>query len=313
MTWTRIIACAVVAATMATAAFAQATDPAAAMKAINDYRTKAIADARTAGKTVDINALSAETLKMAKDAVKGVDPNKVDPAQGYNWANLFRMAGETKSACTAAERFLTTNPDANAKYQAQNLMLSCCNELGEAMMVMELIQAIQPPNDNATLSLVSMTANLYADTIREKAGLNAALATLRLMEAKLNDVNPSDDAGKARVRSTIAGLGSAKAEMLNEAGRKSDALATIEATITKLGGATAPEARSLNGLKTRMTLVGSIAPALQFERTIGEFAGLEIVVQRGGGGDGVLRHRDEADGAEIGENVAELDRAVRGG
>lgn len=251
-----------------------AIDPAQTLKDIYAYRTKMATEARDAKKTMDIRAVNAEMERMAKQAVKGQDPMKVDAAQALEWAQLWQLANEPKNACMAAERFIMSNPTPEKKLQAQNIMLSSCNELGEADMLMKLLKDMDPTEFNARLSLASSTAYIYADTIKEKMGLDAALSVLKLAEVRAKSTTTTDEKLAPRIKSTVAGIIEARAEMLNDAGRKADAISAIEEGIAYLGDKD-PSARSLNGLKNRINLLGSAAPALNMERQYGSFAGLD--------------------------------------
>lgn len=274
MNWSRTLATLALGATLAVSAFAQAADPAAALKEINEYRSKEIAAAREAQRAIDVTALSAKTKAMAEEAVKGVNVANIDGKQGLEWAQLFQMAGQHKNACDAASKFLDTKPDPAKAYSAHSLMLTSCNQLGEGMMLMQLLKAIQPTNDMQLMGLASSTAMMYSDTIRSTMGLNSALETLDMMEQRLAGANPADDQGKARQRSTKAAIVQARAEMLDEAGRKAEAKAALDKGIADLGAA-APEARGLSSLKKRMEMVGVAAPAIAIERGYGNFAGLD--------------------------------------
>jgi thiol-disulfide isomerase/thioredoxin len=64
--------------------------------------------------------------------------------------------------------------------------------------------------------------------------------------------------------------------MLDDAGRRSDALASIEAGIKTLGG-DSPDTRGLKGMKSRIMLIGVAAPTLVVERSHGAFPGLEAL------------------------------------
>lgn len=276
----RIFLLALAIAAIGTASFAIGGDPAAALKSITEYRTKYLADMRAANKPLDqnaVNAMNAKVTEMATEAIKGVEVGKIDPKQGLDYAQLFQMVDKNVEACQAAEMFLATNPTAAEKYRAQSIMLASCNENKEGARVMEILKQMQPASNAVLYGLAATTAGLYADTINETVGLQAALATIRYMETNVKLSTPANDQEKARMKSTLASMGQAKAELLNDAGKKQEALDILNGMIAELGGPTVPEARSLNGLKTRMTLIGSPATALNFERGYGEWKGLDAL------------------------------------
>lgn len=249
-------------------------DPEQALKAINEYRANAVNTARSEGKSLDVPALNAKVLEMAKEAVAGVDPKTIDAKQGLAYAQLFQMAAMHREACICAERFIESGPTAQAKFSAQNIMLTSCNELGEGMMLMDLLKNISPPANGNLYSVASMTAYYYADTIKDSVSLDAALKTLKMVESNVRLSAPANEQEQRSMRSALSTLVSSRAEMLNDAGRKAEAVAAVDELIREFG-ATAPEARSLNGLKTRITLIGSAAPGIVAERSYGTFAGLD--------------------------------------
>lgn len=249
-------------------------DPEQALKAINEFRSKTVAAARAENRAIDVAAMNAKILEMAKEAIAGVDPKTIDPKQGLAFAQLFQLANMHREACICAERFIGTGPEAQAKFSAQNIMLSSCNELGEGMMLMDLLQNISPPAAANLYTVASMTAYYYADTIKDSVSLDAAIKTLKLVESNVRLSAPANEQEQRSMKSALTTLVTSRAEMLNDAGRKAEAVAAIDDLIREFG-ATAPEARSLNGLKTRITLIGAAAPAVVAERSYGTFAGLD--------------------------------------
>lgn len=280
----------VVAAFLASA-FRADVNPSDVLKQITEMRTQKIAAARDAKQTADFGAIQAEAEKMAKDAVKGVDPNMVPAAQGYEWAQLFQTAGQTKDACDAAGRYLSSNPGPQEKYRAQMLQLQCCNSLGEGHMVNMLVGQIQPPDPISSANFLRSTAALYADTIRKTEGLNAALAALDAAERKVDFdkvkafYQEQSDKMKAQnpnaagvdplvqVETLKAAIGQAKAELYTSEGKEAEALKAIDAALAGIR----PEstaARSLKSSKTRMVIVGKTAPNIVAERAYGTYTNL---------------------------------------
>lgn len=263
---------------LAGAAFsAFAIDPDAEIKKINEYRNKQFADLRASGKQLtqaDVSRIDADIEKMAKDAVKGESADKIDAAKGLAWGLLFQLANDPKSACRAAERFLETKPEPVFTNAAVSLMLSSCNELGEGKMLRELIGKHDPGDFQTTLNLASQTAYLYADTIRKSEGLDAALKTIETMTERVMALKPADEKQKASQLSYYGMLMESKAEFLEEAGRKKEALAALDSAISTIGESN-PSARGLKGAKARMALLGATAPTLTFEKSYGTFTGLD--------------------------------------
>ncbi len=271
-------------ATIAVAGSAYAGgDPVAALKAITDYRTSELTKARTASTPIDMKAynakvteVNAKVLQMAKDAIAGVSAETVEPSQGLDFAQLFQLAKMPKEACESAERFLSSKPGAMKSYQAQSIMLTSCNELGDGMMLMDLLQNVAPPSAMAVYSLATSTAYYYCETIKTSVGVDAAVAAIRLVEANVRLSAPANDQEKARMRASISLLAESKAELYADAKRKAEAVNVIDNALAELGEKS-PEARSLNGFKKRMMMIDAAAPALAFEKSYGTFTGLEAL------------------------------------
>ena len=260
-------------ALMPAASFAQTTDPQAAMKELSEYQSKIVTEARSSGKQIDFKALQAGILERAQKAVAGVDVEKIDPKQGLAWAQLYSTADMPKMACRAAELFLTTGPEAAQKFQAQSIMLSSCSELGEGKMVAHLLKETTPPNVITGLNLASGTAYQYGEVIEKELGAEAALASLKDVETKLDALTPANDQEKARIASAKSMLSTSRVEILANAGRKADALAEADKLIEAAKGT--PNERSLKALRARTAMVGAPSPAIVSERSYGEFKGMD--------------------------------------
>jgi thiol-disulfide isomerase/thioredoxin len=179
-----------------------------------------------------------------------------------------------KQACASAERYLTSNPDADSKFMAQTVMMTSCNELGEGHMLSMVIASIKPNSPIQAVSLASSTAYLYAHTIAKTEGLQAALEALDKVEALVPFDAMTGQQDKPRADSARATLATTRAELLADAGKNADAIKALDDAIAKIGDAS-PMARSLKGAKTRIGMMNTAAPSLNTERSHGTFAGLE--------------------------------------
>lgn len=261
-------------AVVAVGAWFQGSDPAALLKEITAFRTQKLTEARAAGGTINAAQLQRDIVEKAKAAVKDVDPAKIDAKQGYEWAQLFQMAEMHKEACDSAMRFIESGPTPEKKFEAQYLMIRSCNSLQEGHMLAMTIGEMVPPTALQGASLAQMTAGMYADTIQKTMGLDAALKALDKVEGHLGGADKLPEAQQPLYYSAVAQVAEARSELLTAAGRKTDALAALDKGIGALPEGHAA-ARSLKAGKTRMTMMGQPAPALNIERGYGEFTGLE--------------------------------------
>lgn len=256
---------------------AQDVRPEDVLKQITELRAARIAKAREANAPLDVAALNLEIQQIVNAAIKDVDPGKVPAGSAYDWAQLFSMVGRHKDVCDLCQTFLTTSPDPQKSFQARILMMNSCNELGEADMLLSSLAAIKPPTAANALTLASMIANLYVPTIVSMKGFETGVEVL---DRAIKGVSkPADGASAQDVQayeSVVSRLYAVKAELYVERGDTSSALKCINEGLALLDKSGAGY-RSLNSSKVKLTLTGSPAPALNFDRTYGEFKGLEAL------------------------------------
>jgi thiol-disulfide isomerase/thioredoxin len=296
-------------ACMAVGAFAQ-VNPKDVMKDVARYRTSRYAEFREGGKAVDAAAVARvnEEIKFkVLAATRGVDLDKVDAKDAYDWAQLLATIQRHEEVCSLTHKFLTSNPTAEQKFAAQMLMMRSCNALGEADMLMETLQAIVPTTF-AESEQLSNSAWMYSTTISKKAGIEAALKTLAEVESSLVFSDPKEEGAKlleaekkrlaaapngkpmsaedeakrleywtqmaiSRQDQTRFGYTEQKAELLIEGNRRNEALAALDAFLAK-ANPTSPTTRNAKMFRTRTALMGAAAPALTAERSYNNFSSL---------------------------------------
>jgi thiol-disulfide isomerase/thioredoxin len=279
------------------------------LKSINEYRAQVLKEARESGKPISLAVLNDRLKAKAEEAIKGVDPSNVDAKDAYDWAQIFSMAGRHKEVCDLCHKFLTSSPTPEAKYAAQMLMMNSCNTLGESEMLTMTLKDIVPVNAATGRSLMSMTANLYADTIAKGQGVDEAIKVLDSIAAKLpaedHKANaqkmldaakqreaqnppataPKSDAERladfeASSRSTEVAARFAivdkKFELLNSAGKAAEAKTMLKSFAAGVDPKL-PAARTILATVKRMDMVSAPAVALNVERTYGDFKGLSAL------------------------------------
>lgn len=283
-----------------TGAFAQG-DPKAILNDLNQIRIQKQTELRNANKpmTLEIfNAINAEIKAKAIEAIKDVSVSKVEAKDAFDWARVFQLAERHKDVCDLAHKFLMSNPTPEQRYAAQMLMMESCNALGEADMLAETLVSVSPTTPQAAIGLANSAAR-YADTIAKKKGVDAAIKTLEAVEKSMVYEDPeaiADRSLKQRmanpqtapktpeeeeklkqtlltqakgqkdaIRFTFA---EAKAQMLVDANRTQDAVKVLDAYLTSLPEGSAA-ARNASMFKTRLTIKGAPAPALDIERGYG--------------------------------------------
>lgn len=252
----------------------QAPKPQEILRQLNGIRSLRNQEAQSSGKAPDVAAIQREIAEKAREAVRGVTVDKIEARDGVLWAQVFQLAGHHREACAAAERFLTTNPGPKEKYAAHTLMLRSCAELGEGDTVAALLGQVEPPDSSAAYAFATSAAFAYVEPVRKTLGLDGALRALDAIESKLPTGGSGPEA-KQRGDAARAVLAESRAELLLEAGRKSEAVRLIDEAIAKVGES--PALRNLKALKLRAMMLGETAPAIVAERTHGTFEGIEAL------------------------------------
>ncbi|MEQ1823054.1 MAG: TlpA disulfide reductase family protein [Fimbriimonadaceae bacterium] len=301
---------------LSVSAFAQeGIDPNKVMQEVNAYYSQLIADARASKEPINANDLMAKRIAKIEETLKTVDIAKIEAKDAYAWARLYQSAKRDKECCDLVKRYLETKPADADRFQAMLTMAQSCNNLGESQMLTATLNEIPVPTSMNYSLLTSYMVNQFVDTILEKDGLDAALKILNTVEAKIVTEDPKDYAKRMNENRKRAVSGGAatitnpnskakteqeylaeyeatgaynfearglqfdqkRAEMLNDAGRKKEAVEILGSAIAKLS----PKNPALRGAKstlTQLTLVGSMAPALTVERFLTkEFASLEAL------------------------------------
>lgn len=305
----RFIAAVLVFGTLCVSAFAQDKNPTQILtdiqKAQNDYVTSA----RSSGKTIEFAVYKKTGQDAALKAIEGIDPAKVAAEDALAWAKVFAMAGKNKETCDLCHKFLTTGPKADRKFEAQITMMDACAEQGEGDMIASTLSGVVAPDTQNGSLLAQNTVYTYADVIKQSKGVAAAIIALEGVERSLPKVDAKAEAAR-RLQAQKDNLQKAgkealtpekeaealknyetaaknnalslqfmlvqkRAELFGEEGDKAKALSTIDQFIRGVEDTKAPVLRSANSARARVALPGSPAPALPFEKHIGDFPGLE--------------------------------------
>jgi peroxiredoxin len=291
---------------MCSALLAQAPNPKDVLKAINDHRMNASAQARETGTPINQAALNAEILKVATEATSKVDIKSVSAADAYDWAQVFFIAQKYEETCELCELFLKSNPSAAQKFQAQLLMLNACNAQGEADMILMVLAAVEAPGWSESQTLARQVLGAYSATIAKEKGVDAAIKAIESVEKQViyetpdayaqrmlpsyKRNNPTNRDGSAMTEEqmieTLKANANAvndnlkfsfvrrKAELFAEADRKKDAIDLLDSFI-RSSEPSNPLVRQAQTTKSQLTLVESKAPALSFTRQHGNFTSLE--------------------------------------
>jgi len=247
-------------------------DPVAENKALEDHFSAAIKEARDKKVEPDVNALRKEMTDKAKEDIKGVDPNKVDPAKAMAWAQLFDRANEPKKVVQVTQHFLASNPEPKLKFQAQMVLLGGYDETKDANGIIKTLKEVKLPEPVEPRSVGQYvgTATNVLDTVTEKKGPKSSLELLKIVEAAV----PLDKVTPPMAESIVYTIASARADLLDKEGKRGEALAALEAGKAHI----AADSRYQKAFKAKtnfITVVSSPAPVLKRERGYGEFTSLD--------------------------------------
>ena len=288
------------------ASFVQSKNPEDILKSINQFRSKSMADARTAGERININVLNEQISVKANEAIKGIDPKKVEAEQAYTWAQIFSLAGKHQETCDLAIKFLKTYPAVQQRYEAQILMLNACNTMGEGEMIADILPNVVAPNLALSQSFLQSVVSSYSGTIAEDQGVEAALSAIDAALAQVKFETPKQyaerqfDAAKARgtknrdgtdmtdeqITAQLVARGNSindglsysvadkKFKLLRDAGRKEASLKMLSDFVENAR----PGSRFIRTANTALKqgeLIGSKFTPLNFGRQYGDFVSLE--------------------------------------
>lgn len=295
---------------VAASSFAQETDPRKLMGEIVEHQSRRIKEAREAGVPLDTVALNKELQAMALEAVEGVDPSTVDLRHTLSWTSLFSRAKEFQSVKVICLNFLKTEPDVWSKVAVERMLLSAYNSLGEVENLLELLYkalATQAPELSFEREgFLRGVIEQFADTIAGKQGLDAAvkviddvLATVKFedpqeyaerMLSSYRSRNLKNDDGSAKTDEQLTAelIASRRAaddrlpylaadkkwSLLRDAGRVDEGLIVLKQFIEGRD----PESGYVHQATISISqteIVGRAAPALTFDRLLGEFESLD--------------------------------------
>lgn len=288
------------------ASFGQSKSPEELLQSINQFRTDRVAESRASGKAIDAQALNTELVAKAHEAIQGIEVSKVEAAQAYAWAQLFSLAGKHKETCDLATKYLTTKPSPEQRFAAQQLMLNSCNALGEGEMIAHTLPGVEPPNLAASQALLRSVVNVYSGPILKDLGVDAAFKAIDNALTKVQYETPeayaermfastkarglknrdgsdmTDEQIKTQLTTTGKSINDSlaysvvdrKVGILGDANRGDDAKKMLEAYIAA-GDPNGVYVKRAAGELKKMTMIGSPAIALNFDRQHGTFEGLE--------------------------------------
>ncbi len=251
------------------------TDPEVALKDLNTWYSEQFAKTRTNPPTADRAAILKERVERAKKAVEGLEVANVDAAKCLALAQLYQAGNEVKLQEAACERFLSSSPAPEPKYNAQSMLLSLVNRKGDAARLKALLAEIKPPSPSIAMLHAIMVANQYSDTLAAKLGADEALAAIKAAGQGIPPAaDVTTDPDKQRRDQAVMYVGRSTAELLSGAGKKPEALAAIDGAKAQLS-AGSTMAKQFDSLTTQIKLPGTEAPALVQERGYGDYGGLE--------------------------------------
>jgi hypothetical protein len=115
-----------------------------------------------------------------------MDPKTVEPVKGMALARLYQEAEMLPEARTAAERFLTSHPAPEPRFDAYQIILNAHRQAKDAAGIVTVYQEIQPPSAQTAASPASLAvraAGTDAAIVAEAQGLQAGRDLIKKTEA----------------------------------------------------------------------------------------------------------------------------------
>jgi len=231
---------------------------------------------RSAGRkgTPDFATVQQEiNLKLQAD-LKDIDPLKIEPSKGLGWAQLFNLAGQPQNAIMAAQVFLGSNPDASQKYRAQILILDQCIATKDAVGIVKLTPAFAASDPMGAVQF-ALRVGFNIDIVADRQGIPAALELLKQVEAKVAFDQLKTPAELNFGDFTISTLARARADLFNRIGKRTEALAALEAGRKRFKYDQDHFGDAIQAKAFETKLIGSPAPPLIGDRVYGTFPGLD--------------------------------------
>ncbi len=266
---------ALIAAALAACSAFAAGDPDEALAAINKYRTDATAKAREAGTQLNFAEVTNKIKEMALEAIKDVEPMKVEPAKAYSWAQLFNMAGKYEEIHMLCDMYQTTKPTEQLSFSAHYLCLQSFASLRKYDMAAETLKEMPLPTVVNAYSAAMIAANSFAPGLVREKKFDQAYEMISEIESRLpsSDENPQNQTYLDNARGSLA---AATANALKEEKGVKVAVRYLDnkvknAPTETLKAAYTNAGRGMKSEITRTNLIGAAAPMFPVERTIGEF------------------------------------------
>lgn len=233
---------------------------------ISQAQEKAKAD----GSKIDIADIQRQVKAKAEEAIKDVDPAKVDASEAMDWAQIFRYAGRTKDTQSLLTTFLGTHPDGMKLYQAQTMMLGAASQNHDNKTLADTLQGMKPYDTASSIGFASIAMS-YVPMVVDQLGVDKSVA---LIDSAMGNIKEADltDQLKQRYSTLQVSAITTKADIYKDAGQKDKALKVLDD-----GMASVPPAlkNRLATTRNQLTLVGGVAPTLKIERGYGDFKGLD--------------------------------------
>lgn len=255
-------------ATVALMGFGADVDPDAVLKQMTDKRTEMSKAAQAEGKQPDFAAINTATKKIADEALAQTDLKTVPAAKAYSWARICQQVQRNDDVPALIDKFLTTNPDQQLAFSANVIGLSSAAIAAGTSDAFRFWSQAKPYDDNTKLMHAYYLAAYIGEDLTQLMDANKALALIDQATAAIPE-NPA--ANQASLKTSALGmLTDAKVAILSGAGRKEEAVKLLDTAIAK---ADEKAVRGLKAKRTQLVLVGSNAPTLKVEETIGDWKG----------------------------------------
>jgi thiol-disulfide isomerase/thioredoxin len=239
-------------------------DPIQTLADLRNFQNQVMVEAQKVRTQESFNEARAKIKAKVEELVKDVKPEEVDARNSLPLAQIYATGEMWEPALNSVQKFLTV-AEAGEKFMAQSLTIQYATRAKKFDVVISQTEAINFVSDKQLTPFVTSWLNGPFNLLLETKSVDEAVTLAEKLEARVVGFPSLDQEGRTAIRSLF---GETIAEVLGEAGKTELAIKKIDSVLPLLNDT---NNRSLKMLKTRLGLVGSVAPELTFEKGYGSY------------------------------------------
>lgn len=248
-------------------------DPRQILVDIQNLRMEMMTKARETGQPITAAELNAAVKKVADEAIAQVSFDDIEASAAADWARVYQAANHDDKVLELVDRYIGTDPDPQAKFDAQFVALDSYFSLGKYSEGLDFAMDMVPTTGAQFSNLAAYTIHRFIpnhpDLSREEA-----LEVLDRLQAK-HLGSGADERDTAALNNAGNMIVEHRVNTLIALDRKDEGIQILNKAIDEAVDAAAT--RSLTSLRARLSNVGGAPPEINVTHTIGEFESFEAL------------------------------------